>query len=200
MDHHIRGAIMHILYCLLVIVYIMLQYCYDHKAPDTLDKIYPGLLAIGILYPWIYDLIQLINDGPKVYFLDSWNWIDFFYIYGSILNIIFQLTIGKHNIFTVINFCFIIVFLVIKTFFFLRIMESFTPIVIMMTNVIYDLRIFMLFYTILLFMFSLMFSVVGVGLDSIQTQSYTDDPNTRRLAEETHRELAKKSAGSKNAV
>jgi hypothetical protein len=145
-------------------------------------------LALGILYPWIYDLIQLINDGPKVYFLDSWNWVDFFYIYGSILNVIFQFTIGKHHIITVINFCFIIIFLIIKTFFFLRIMESFTPIVIMMTNVIYDLRIFGLFYTILLFMFSLMFSVVGVGLDNIQTKAYTDDPNTRRLSANGHTE------------
>lgn len=67
-------------------------------------------------------------------------------------------------------------------------MESFTPIVIMMTNVIYDLRIFGLFYTILLFMFSLMFSVVGVGLDNIQTKAYTDDPNTRRLSANGHTE------------
>lgn len=47
-------------------------------------------------------------------------------------------------------------------------MESFTPIVIMMMNVIYDLRIFMLFYTILIFIFSLMFSVIGIGLQDVQ--------------------------------
>jgi hypothetical protein len=38
----------------------------------------------------------------------------------------------------------------------------------MLTNVIYDLRIFGLFYSILCFLFSLMFSVIGVGLECVQ--------------------------------
>lgn len=33
-----------------------------------------------------------------------------------------------------------------------------------------------------------MFSVVGVGLDNIQTKAYTDDPNTRRLSANGHTE------------
>lgn len=52
----------------------------------------------------------------------------------------------------------------------------------MMTNVIYDLRIFGLFYTILLFMFSLMFSVIGIGLNKIQYPEFPDS-QTRRMAE-----------------
>jgi len=62
----------------------------------------------------------------------------------------------------------IILLLIVKTFFFLRIIESFTPIVIMLINVIYDLRIFLLFYGILLFMYSLLFSVIGIGLVDVQ--------------------------------
>ena len=163
-NHHIFGSLVHTLYVLLIGAYVCVYYCY-HKENNNLDYVYTGILSIGVLYPWMYDLVSLIQDGPKAYFGDPWNWVDFFYIYGSIFNIIFQLTLGKDSSITKCNFCFIIVFLVIKTFFFLRIMESFTPIVIMMTNVIYDLRIFMLFYTILLFIFSLMFSIIGIGLD-----------------------------------
>lgn len=61
----------------------------------------------------------------------------------------------------------IILFLVVKTFFFLRIIESFTPIVIMLINVIYDLRIFLFFYGILLLMYSLIFCVIGIGLGNV---------------------------------
>lgn len=52
---------------------------------------------------------------------------------------------------------------IFKTFFFLRIFSSLSYIVTMITNVIYDLRIFGLFYAILLFLFALMFGVLGVG-------------------------------------
>lgn len=72
---------------------------------------------------------------------------------------------GKWHIITEINIVIIVNLLIIKTFFFLRIIESFTPIVIMIMNVLYDLRIFLSFYTILVFLFGLMFSVIGVGLD-----------------------------------
>lgn len=51
----------------------------------------------------------------------------------------------------------------IKTFFFLRLYDILSPIVTMITNVIYDLRIFLLFYGILTFLFSLMLGILGVG-------------------------------------
>lgn len=79
-----------------------------------------------------------------------------------------QIFVGKWNVWVMTNLCLVVVLLIVKTFFFLRIRESFTPIVIMLTNVIYDLRIFLMFYTILLFIFSMMFSVIGVGLKEIQ--------------------------------
>ena len=42
---------------------------------------------------------------------------------------------------------------------------SLTPIVEMIKNVIYDLRIFLFFYSIMLFFFALTFAVLGVGND-----------------------------------
>ena len=73
--------------------------------------------------------------------------------------------------------------LVIKTFFFLRIFRNFTPIVIMLKNVIYDLRIFLLFYTILIFIFSLIFSVLGVNLSNVQPdlKAYSKNTSYRRM-------------------
>jgi len=50
--------------------------------------------------------------------------------------------------------CIIILMLILKTFFFLRIFPSLTPIVVMITKVIYDLRIFLFFYMLLIFFFA----------------------------------------------
>ena len=58
---------------------------------------------------------------------------------------------------------FIILLAIIKTFFYLKIFGALSPIVTMLTNVIYDLRIFMLFYIILIVLFSLLLGVLGLG-------------------------------------
>ena len=50
-----------------------------------------------------------------------------------------------------------------RTFNFLRIFEALSPIVTMLFNVIWQLRIFMTFYFILILLFSLMYGVLGVG-------------------------------------
>lgn len=54
-----------------------------------------------------------------------------------------------------------------KTFFFLRIFNALSPIVTMLTSVIYDLRIFLFFYTILILLFSLLLGILGIGNPNI---------------------------------
>ena len=65
----------------------------------------------------------------------------------------------------------------------------------MMLNVMYDLRIFMIFYTILIFMFSLMFSVIGIGLLQIQSTSWDDRAKKCSLDEPTSRRMLKAKGG-----
>lgn len=165
--HHIFGSAMHLFYVICIIVYV--NEIYLNYEEDLIRHFkFSLLLLAGIFYPWMYDLVQFIKDGPKVYFSDPWNYVDFFYIYGSLANIVCQTILGQYNILTEVIMVMIILLLIVKTFFFLRIIESFTPIVIMLINVIYDLRIFLLFYGILLFMYSLLFSVIGIGLVDVQ--------------------------------
>jgi hypothetical protein len=87
------------------------------------------------------------------YFADTSNYKDLVYIYGSITNIVLQLKLGPFHIVSKIFMCIIVLMLIAKTFFFLRIFPVLTPIVVMITNVIYDLRIFLLFYIILITLF-----------------------------------------------
>jgi hypothetical protein len=72
--------------------------------------------------------------------------------------------------------CIIVALLVVKTFFFLRIFPLFTPIVVMLTNVVYDLRIFLVFYFILIAFSSQLFAVLGLG-----NPNYDELASTGRL-------------------
>ena len=50
-----------------------------------------------------------------------------------------------------------------KTFALLRVSSDLSYIVTMLSNVIYDLRVFLLFYAILIFMFSQFLTILGLG-------------------------------------
>lgn len=50
-----------------------------------------------------------------------------------------------------------------RTFSFMSIFEDFSPIVVMLTKVVWDLKVFLLFYTILISLFSIIACVIGYG-------------------------------------
>lgn len=54
-------------------------------------------------------------------------------------------------------------FSLIRTFKFMRIFKDFSPIVTMLTTVVYDLKAFILFFFILNALFSLLLGIIGVG-------------------------------------
>ena len=62
---------------------------------------------------------------------------------------------------------FVILIQLMKTFFFLRIKMSYSYIVTMIVRVVYDLRIFLLFYFILIVMFSSIFNIVSANNSDI---------------------------------
>ena len=106
------------------------------------------------MYPAIYDFQQLIRNGIADYVSNPVNFADFIYIYGSIANAILQIMYGPYQLPSRILMCVPVILLIAKTFFFLRIFPTLTPIVVMLTNVIFDLKIFLLFYFILILLFS----------------------------------------------
>lgn len=152
---------MHIFYTFVFILYVKNGYLVECESLVT----YMSLMTVGILYPAFYDLIQLIKLGPIDYFAELWNFIDVLYIFGSMSNILLQLFLGPFNIYSRVMMCIIVLALTVKTFFFLRIVSSFTPIVVMLMEVVYDLRIFLLFYMILVAMLCQIYAVLGLGND-----------------------------------
>ena len=160
------GCFIHFFYCLMIILYVKNAYMTESEKNVV---IIVGL-ALGILYPALYDWIQMAKGGLDDYLSDPWNYADMLYIWGSILNIVLQSTIGPYTLTCKILMCIIVLLLITKTFFFLRLFPTLTPIVVMITNVVYDLRIFLFFYFILILLFCQIFAILGLG------NSY-EDPN-----------------------
>jgi len=125
----------------------------------------------------------MFNIGIVDYMADTGNYIDLVYIWGSIaMSLIHGSEIGPYAFVSKFLMCLVALLAVRRTFNFLRIFTFLSPIVTMLTNVIWALRIFMTFYFILCLLFSLMFGVLGIGNykleGSFRTTFYTvEDEN-----------------------
>jgi len=105
----------------------------------------------------------MVNGGLIDYLTDLQNYADLVYIYGSLINIVLQIKLGPFHIASRIFMVVIVLLMISKTFFFLRIFPTLTPIVVMIQNVIFDLRIFLMFYLILIALFCQIFGILGLG-------------------------------------
>ena len=95
------------------------------------------------------------------YFEDPWNWVDILNIGLGYWNIYNQLYSGTLELVTKLVLIALIIVCLLKLFFYMRIVESFSYIVTMILSVFADLRTFLAFYAILIVMFSLIFDVIS---------------------------------------
>jgi hypothetical protein len=165
---------------------------YVHEAymkEPTHQQFYTILLAVGIIYPAYYDFKQLYRMGVEAYFADISNYSDILYIWGSIINVFLQNFLGPFHIVCKLIMIIIVLQVLLKSFFFLRVYPLLTPIIVMLKTVIYDLRIFMFFYIILIGLFCLVFAVLGLGqkptnhdghIDEIEIQIVDEEDGTER--------------------
>jgi len=105
----------------------------------------------------------MFKGGVVNYLSDIGNYIDLLYIWGSIaMSIIHGILTPYHNI-SIILMCLVALLAIRRTFNILRIFTALSPIVTMLSNVIWQLRIFMTFFMIQTLLFSLMLGVLGIG-------------------------------------
>lgn len=97
------------------------------------------------------------------YFSDLQNFSNQLYIWCSVANVISQNVSDFDAFHNKLLMTVILVMQITKTFFYLRIFESLSYIVTMIYRVISDLKVFGLFFTILIVLFSMVFAVIGVG-------------------------------------
>lgn len=129
------------------------------------DSQISNILLAGVAYPLIYEIIQMIKAGPVDYFSDTGNLIDIVYIGSSIVmsQIHSPDVEGPYSWVSKIVMMLVVLLAVRRTFTFLRIFKPLSPIVTMLNNVIWDLRIFMTFYVILCLLLSLIYGVIGLS-------------------------------------
>lgn len=107
--------------------------------------------------------MQLYRSGFGAYFADAANYLDLLYVYGGIANVVLQNLVAQQHFLNKLLMTIILLQQIYKTFFFLRIFDDLSYIVTMIQQVIFDLRVFGLFYSILLLLFAMIFAVIGVG-------------------------------------
>jgi len=124
------------------------------------------ILAGTMIYASIYEVIQIIMTGFE-YFADAGNFIDILYIYGSVSLFYIHNTYTPYIWYSKILIIAIVILSIRKTFSYLRLLKSLSPIVTMLQRVIYELRVFLSFYVILILLFSMMYGVLGLGNPNI---------------------------------
>ena len=118
---------------------------------------------VGVIYPMGYDFLQMYRAGLRDYFKELGNYSDLIYGWGSVINFVLQKSGDAQDFINKFFMTLILTQQIYKTFFFLRIFENLSYIVTMIIRVIFDLRVFLLFYMILLFLFSMIFAVIGLA-------------------------------------
>ena len=157
---------MHISYIFVLMYYIVQIFLQETTYENSVrvnpppEKILLVIIMIALIYPVVYDGTQMIKQGLE-YFNDPWNYIDIFNITLGYYNCYLQWAGGTWELDAKIVMIFVILLGLIKTFFFMRIVMSFSYIVTMIISVVIDLRVFLLFYTILIVMFSAIFDVIA---------------------------------------
>jgi len=161
LSHHLIGCFLHFFYLIILMIYINIIYI-KNTGTKAEKKIYVVLLAVGVLYPQVYNLARIWKQGLD-YFKQPANYLDFFFVNLSSINCILQFTLDPRSLTCKIIMILIIFLGLLRTFTFLKIVASLSPIVTMLTNVVYDLRIFLFFYVILTVLFSLLLGIIGLG-------------------------------------
>ena len=178
-QHHLVGFLVHAFQMILVIIYV--QWIYldnilwesdnykDGDEPKYKENPYALGLLVGIFYPFVYECIQAYNIGLADYATDLGNYFDMLYILSSVAMSLIHLVIDPFQFVSKVVMIVSIMLSIIRTFKMMKIFSDFSPIVTMLSNVVYDLRIFLFFYLILTALFSILIGVLGIGNMNVNT-------------------------------
>ena len=132
----------------------------------TDNRIYPIpshwqliLQGICLIYPVMYEIAQLRKTGVCNYVCT--NYKDWIHIVFGYLNIYMQLTQGTWSLQSKVVIILVIFATMFRTFESLRVIQSYSYIVTMIREVMYDLRVFLTFYVILILSCTMVLDVIG---------------------------------------
>ena len=163
--HHCVGLMVHFIQVIIITVYVKMIYI-DNTLNDCrtpCDNPYALGLLFGVIYAIIYEAMNILRQGLCKYFSNLGNIYSWFYIISTLLTTWFHYFSHPFTIEAKASMVFSLFLVTDRTFKFMSIFESFSPICVMITKVVWDLKIFLLFYIILISMFSIVAGVIGYG-------------------------------------
>lgn len=122
-------------------------------------------MLVGLFYPAVYFFILISKIGPKKLItepqkLDANVYIYIVYLSVSILTVLFQASTDPQDFPPKILMIVLISLVTGNTFGYMRIIAQFSPLVQMLSQVIADLRFFLIMFAVNILIFSLVLSVL----------------------------------------
>ena len=151
---------MHLVYLTTFLIYV--DNVYMKNDEDQLG-VWQLILAAGVSYPTFYEILQIYKDGIIDHVSNPWNVNDFLMVTTGILTVVLGQFMNQLAVKLKIVLILSCLSLLIKTFYFLRIFNSLSYLVAMLGQVISDLRVFALFFTLLIILLSQSITILGLG-------------------------------------
>lgn len=151
------GFIFHILYIMTMTFYIKSAYLSQNFGYSHLENKLLYVLGVMLLYPLIYEGAYIVKAGLGRVIN---NFTDISHIFGGYLSIYLQLT-QKGSCFATWLLALLIYATLFKLFSYFRVVRSFSVVTTMIRTCMYDLRIFLAYYLILLIFFSSTMTVLS---------------------------------------
>ena len=147
-------------YALILILYTIFVYI----SPNPVVSNVMGIILVLSVIPTVtLNVVKIYKYGFIDYWGNNENIVDLVFNIIGVSNFILQQTYGPYHIACKLLMMFLVNIVLLKLVNILKIFGVLTPIVVMLKNVIYDLRVFLFFFFMLTFKFSLITSVMGLG-------------------------------------
>ncbi|CDW85076.1 wd-40 repeat protein [Stylonychia lemnae] len=131
----------------------------EDYVPNILVKISTKIICGLVLIFFLIHEIRQIRIQKVSYFLDAWNYYDFFHIIAFIAFCYLEFNNEESEILILIKIL-LIALSFLKIFYFLRIYDGFSFLVQMMAGVFKDLKYFICFFLIFILLFGMIFLVL----------------------------------------
>lgn len=139
--HHSIGFAFHLIYMFVLVMYVNVVYIentarmkpsnsdttHDDLGEEVhgviLQRIYTGILTASVVYPLLYEVVQLSKYGWRGYFRSFWNHIDGLYIFASGTMCLCQVIFSPFDKLPKLLIIVVVFLAMGKTFFYLRIIS-----------------------------------------------------------------------------
>ena len=177
-SHHAFGALLHIVYLVYLAWYVNRTYIragLQKAGGGYITHNEPALVfAAAIVYPVVYELIQVVQIGFIDYITDFQNIQTITFVVTGLLNALIHYYESPYHFEAKLVMTLNLMMSLARTLEMLRILATFSPIVTMMAGVLREFKDFIFFFFLLVFFFSMGISILQLN-NELASDAYKDD-------------------------